>query len=147
MKKKYSLIPHDTIHTVKDLTDEEAGQLFKKILYYFNGEDLEVERIPNLMFQTLKPKFDEHNESYNKQIEANRENGKKGGRPKKTENNPSKPKETQKNPWVSEKTPKFSFKAHLINYGFSIELVDQWLQVRKLKKSANTKVAFDKFIR
>lgn len=42
---------------------------------------------------------------------------------------------------------KFIFKNKLIDYGFKKELVDDWLKVRKLKKTANTETAFNRFIK
>lgn len=42
---------------------------------------------------------------------------------------------------------KFNFKNSLLDISKDIQLVEDWLTVRKLKKSANTKTAFDSFIR
>ena len=42
---------------------------------------------------------------------------------------------------------KYSFKKSLIDYGFKKELVLDWLEVRKKKKSSNTKTAFNGFIK
>jgi hypothetical protein len=102
MKNKNSLIPNDLIHSIKDLTDDEAGQLFKKILYYFNGEEININRVASLMFDAVKVNIDSINEVYHKKVSTSRENGKKGGRPKKTQQNPEKPRETQKNLQVIE---------------------------------------------
>jgi len=41
---------------------------------------------------------------------------------------------------------KFDFKKSCIDYGFHIELINDWLQVRKNKKLTNTETAFNKFI-
>lgn len=89
---------------------------------------------------------------------ANRENGKKGGRPPK----PKKPNlETQKNPPLESERererenkdkenisalPKFSFYHSLIDYGAKDNLASDWLKVRKNKKATNTQTAFTKFI-
>ena len=45
-----------------------------------------------------------------------------------------------------EKTPKFSFRKELLDYGFEQQLVDDWLLVRKNKKASNTETAFKAFI-
>lgn len=42
---------------------------------------------------------------------------------------------------------RFNFKTALIESGAKPELVDDWLKVRKAKRAANTKTAFDGFIR
>lgn len=45
------------------------------------------------------------------------------------------------------KIEKFSFKKSLLDYGFTENLVDDWLKVRKTKKLTNTETAFEKFIK
>lgn len=40
----------------------------------------------------------------------------------------------------------FNFKKSLLEYGFKENLVEDWLKVRKTKKSSNTETAFNKFI-
>lgn len=45
------------------------------------------------------------------------------------------------------KVPKFNFRKSLIDYGFSPNLVDDWIAVRKTKRATNTKTAFDNFIK
>ena len=49
-----------------------------------------------------------------------------------------------------DETPKpkrFNFRKALINYGFRDDLVDEWMKVRKAKKSVNTEKSFNDFIR
>lgn len=41
----------------------------------------------------------------------------------------------------------FNFDKELIAYGFKKELVDEWKQVRKLKRKADTQTGFNKFIK
>lgn len=41
---------------------------------------------------------------------------------------------------------KFSFKQKLIDYGFHLNLIEDWLKVRKDKKASNTETALNKFI-
>lgn len=38
------------------------------------------------------------------------------------------------------------FKKSLLAYGFASDLVDEWMQIRKVKKAVNTETAFKKFI-
>lgn len=95
--------------------------------------------------------------AYHRKAEANKANGKLGGRPKKT--HPvilANPNETQLNLNQEPRTknqdkhaPKaaFSFKTELLNIGVAAELVADWLAVRKTKKATNTKTALDKFNR
>lgn len=44
------------------------------------------------------------------------------------------------------KEKKFNFKNSLIEYGFEEKLVNEWMAVRKNKKSTNTETSFKKFI-
>lgn len=44
------------------------------------------------------------------------------------------------------KIEKFSFKKAMINYGFSENLVNDWIDVRKTKKATNSETAFKRFI-
>lgn len=41
----------------------------------------------------------------------------------------------------------FNFKKSLIDFGFKTELVDEWLNVRKVKKLINSRTAFNNFIK
>lgn len=41
---------------------------------------------------------------------------------------------------------KFNFKQKLIDYGFHLNLIEDWLKVRKDKKASNTETALNKFI-
>jgi hypothetical protein len=45
-----------------------------------------------------------------------------------------------------EKSNRFAFRANLVQYGFDKQLVDDWMLVRKTKRSTNSKTAFDGFI-
>lgn len=48
--------------------------------------------------------------------------------------------------YIQDKPVKFVFKSELLKIGADEQLVSDWLSVRKVKKSANTKTAFDGFI-
>lgn len=48
--------------------------------------------------------------------------------------------------YIQDKPVKFVFKNELLKVGADEQLVSDWLSVRKVKKSANTKTAFDGFI-
>lgn len=40
----------------------------------------------------------------------------------------------------------FDFKKSLIDYGFNLDLVNDWLKVRKTKKATNTQTAYNEFV-
>ncbi len=83
------------------LNDTQAGKLIKAIFEYEkNGTIPKLNPQTNMAFISIKTTLDRNKEKYEKVIERNKQNGKKGGRPK-TQNNPENPVgflETQNNP-------------------------------------------------
>ena len=106
---KYVKVYHDLIGVVDELSDTEAGRLFKAILAYGHaGEVRALSGSERLVFMMIKGQMDRDRDSYTQTVERNRENGSKGGRPKKptgffenplgfskTQENPLKPKKSQ----------------------------------------------------
>lgn len=92
---------------VNILSDTRAGKLFKLLFEYAENQDIDQSQLDSavrLPFNAFKPGVDKGRKKYISVIKRNRENGKKGGRPKKpktTQNNPKNPVgnlETQNNP-------------------------------------------------
>lgn len=92
---------------VNILSDTRAGKLFKLLFEYAENQDIDQSQLDSavrLAFNAFKPGIDKGRKKYISVIKRNRENGKKGGRPKKpkiTQNNPKNPVdnlETQNNP-------------------------------------------------
>ena len=99
MKKSF-LIYIDNLNVLDDLTDEEAGKLFKAIKLYQLEKKIELKGLLRAVFIPFKTIFDKNEEQYQNVCKRNRENGSKGGRPK-TQENPKNPVgflETQENP-------------------------------------------------
>lgn len=98
MKNKKSFLLYcDVIHTIKHLSDEKAGKLFKHILSYVNDENpVSDDIILNIAFEPIKQQLKRDLQVYNNIVERNKTNGAKGGRPKKetqkTQKNPKEPK-------------------------------------------------------
>jgi len=86
-------LEHEEIFS--SLTDKQAGQLIKAIFEYERTKEIpQLDRILKVAFVTIKKILDKNREKYIERCEKNKENGKKGGRPKKekkTEQNPNKP--------------------------------------------------------
>jgi len=81
--KKSVLLYCDIIHTVKELTNEEAGILFKHYLEYINDLNPEApDRLTKIVFEPIKRTLKRDLVKYNQFIEKQRVNGLKGGRPK-----------------------------------------------------------------
>lgn len=100
-KDKSSFVLYcDLIHTVKKLSDEQAGNLFKHILKYVNDENPEPENIiTEIAFEPIKQALKRDLRKYEAICERNKNNGSKGGRPNKKPKkpnglfgNPNKPK-------------------------------------------------------
>lgn len=87
--KRSFLLYCDIQHTIRKLSDEQAGKLFKHILSYVNDESPTTDdMIIDLVFEPIKQQLKRDLIVYNNRCQANRSNGKLGGRP-----NLNKPKE------------------------------------------------------
>ena len=89
----------DSLSVLDELTNEQAGILFKAIRDYNLGKEPELDFAMRMAFLPFKNQFERDLEKYNNTCERNRNNGSKGGRPKK-------PKETQETQVVFEKPKK-----------------------------------------
>lgn len=168
--KKSFILYSDLLATVKHLPNETAGELFKHILEYVNDLDPETDNILiKLAFEPIKQSLKRDLEKWAGIREKRAEAGRKGGRPRKEENqepeekkaNVSFDKQTETkipvndtvNVTVSdtvnvplEKETKYIFSDELLKLGFESDLIKDWLLVRKNKKAANTKTALNSFL-
>ena len=93
MKRKSFILHIDSLGILNELTDEQAGQLFKLIYEYHNPnkpKQTQITQLVNLAFYPFKSQFERDNQTYNNVCERNKNNGLLGGRPK--NKNPNKPK-------------------------------------------------------
>lgn len=82
-KRSFKLY-NDYINHVGLLSDEDAGRLFKAILAYANGQEVEaLGGVAEMAFSFISAQMDRDKQAYDNRCEANRANGKKGGRPSK----------------------------------------------------------------
>ena len=97
--KESMVIPRSLLTATNRLSMTEKGEVLDAIMRYgFDGEEYSGDSVVVAMiFDLTKPYIDENNKRYDAVVERNRNNGKKGGRPKSTKN-PEKPRETQQNP-------------------------------------------------
>ena len=93
------VIPRSLLTATNRLSMTEKGEVLDAIMRYgFDGEEYSGDSVVVAMiFDLTKPYIDENNKRYDAVVERNRNNGKKGGRPKYIKN-PEKPRETQRNP-------------------------------------------------
>jgi hypothetical protein len=98
MKKSF-ILHVDSLSVLDELSNEQAGILFKAIKDYQNGLIPELDFGLRMAFLPFENQFKRDAESYDKTCLRNKENGSKGGRPKK-------PTETQKTQVVISKPKK-----------------------------------------
>ena len=168
-KKRKSFIVHnDSLNILDELTDEQAGVLFKAIRSYHLGVDTEMDTLTKIAFSPFKNQFERDAVKYENLCEKNRliaENrysakstsGKSGNQPlpsstKSTDNdndndndNDSKSKKEVTKDLVA-LAPKFNFKSELLALGVDKDILNDWLMVRKNKKASNTKTALTKIL-
>ncbi len=102
--KKSFILYADLIHTIEQLPNDKAGELFLHILRYVNDKNpVSNDLIINLAFEPIKQQLKRDLVKWDKFKEKQSENGKLGGRPKSqiNPNNPSLISESQKSLNVS----------------------------------------------
>jgi hypothetical protein len=88
----------DSLDVLSELSHEQVGQLFIAMRDYNNDEEVKLEGLLKAVFIPFKNQFDRDAEKYEAIVLRNRENGKNGGKPKKTQTNPVGILGTQPNP-------------------------------------------------
>ncbi len=102
----YVKLHTDALFAYKRLSDTEFGRAIRAILQYAeDGTEADLPGKESIMYDVLREQVERDRKSYDKKVKAQRENGSKGGRPRKDEKpkethgfsiNPTEPKETQK---------------------------------------------------
>ena len=86
MDKSSFLIYLDYEEQVNLLTDEQIGQLMRAIIKYEKTREIpQLNGIVKMAFSFIKTQLDRDREKYEARCEKNRENAKKGGRPRKNQ--------------------------------------------------------------
>lgn len=101
--KKSFILYADYLEHVELLSNEDKGLLFDAILKHVNSIDVKLGGSAKLAFSFIKLQLDRDNDKYEKFIEKQRSNGKKGGRPK---GNPTVNNDNPNNPRVNWQTQK-----------------------------------------
>lgn len=106
MESKGIIIHSDIKEKLELLSNDEAGQLFKAIIAYAeDGKVLSFDenRVLGMIFLFIKDQIDRDGAKYRERCAKNRESGKLGGRPRKSDRLISKPNGLFENQTVSEK--------------------------------------------
>lgn len=166
-ERKSFLLHFDSLGILDQLTDEQCGKLFVACRDFNLGKELNLDETLGLVFFPFKAQFLRDQEKYQIVVDRNKSNGSKGGRPsnpvkpKKPSgliDNPSKPRKADSvsgngsvndsdsdsksdNKDIVTNVPKFNFKSELLELGVDKDVLQDWIDVRKKKKAANTKTA------
>ena len=90
---------------IEGLTDEQLGQLTRAIfLYARDGEIISLEPVVRMAFGFIVDDMKRNKAKYEEKVERWRANGKKGGRPRKNQEDKQKPIGSENNQLVSETT-------------------------------------------
>lgn len=91
MERECFLIYKSFYEPIKLFNNEQLGRLFRAIFEYQISQNENVDNDIRIAFEFFKNQFRLDNLKYEKICERNKKNGLKGGRPKKTEENPKNP--------------------------------------------------------
>ena len=101
--KKITDIPNEYLEEMDCLSDAEFGRLIRGLLQYsITGVEPDLKGTERLFWKTVRNREDRFAEAYTQRCATQKENGKKGGRPK----NPRVISENPKNPRVFLETQK-----------------------------------------
>lgn len=164
MEEKKSIIVYaDWINVFEELDDAEAGKLIKHFFRYVNDLNPEPpDKLTKIAFEPIKLTLKRDLKKWELIREKRSEAGKiSAEKRKQNSTNPTSVDFVQQNstnPTVSVSVNDsvnvnvinkniFSFRKSLCIYGFDEKLIDEWLKVRKSKKSVNTETALNTFIK
>lgn len=96
MSKKSFILHLDSLDVIEELNDQQTAELFKAIIDFQKTGKTNLKGLMKVVFIPFKNQFLRDQNKYDSKCETNKINGSKGGRPKKTQDNPNKPKITQR---------------------------------------------------
>ncbi len=81
-KRKSFIVHKDSLSVLDELSDEQAGLLFKAIKSYQNDEDFELDSLTKIVFSPFKSQFERDEEKYVQTCKRRAEAGSRGGKQK-----------------------------------------------------------------
>jgi len=144
-KRNSFLLYNDSLDVLDDLTDEQAGQLFKAIKDFQNNDDVSLSQLLKVAFIPFRNHMERDNKKYEKICERNKINGLKGGRPSIPKNpdglsgNPKKPRKADSDS-DSDSDSEKKKKANKFDYSSwpelpSAQVMDDWIRMRSRLKA------------
>lgn len=160
--RKSFILHHDSLNVLDDLTNEQAGLLFKAIKAYHLGNELQLDVLTNIAMSPFRNQFDRDALKYEKLCEKNRliaearyatksTTGKTGNQslPETTKSTDNDSKSDSKSKSDSDskvtkdivaKAPVFNFKNELLAMGVNEQSAADWLKVRSKKEQATLRL-------
>jgi hypothetical protein len=153
-EKRDSMVFYRSFYeAIKELSKEQQGEIYNAIFSYgLDFTEPNLSGVSKTVWTLIKPQIDANIRRYNNGNKPkNKQNiSKTEAKPKqeasKTEANVNVNVNVNDNVNVKDKNI-FSFRKSLCVYGFDEKLIDEWLKVRKSKKSVNTETALNTFIK
>lgn len=129
IRPKALMIPFDKFVILDILPPEQYKNTLTKMRQYVeHGEEPKgLEPMEQMAFESLRAFMNENIKTYQRTIEANRQNGRKGGRPRKakeTDGFSEKPTETHGEPNETHKNQSTKYKVQSTKYTDSIESIE-----------------------
>ena len=81
-ERKSFLLYKDSLDVLSEMSDEQAGKLFKAIYFYQSKTEYDTDEITKLLFIQFKNQFERDNEKYRETCERRAIAGSKGGKQK-----------------------------------------------------------------
>ena len=160
--KKSFVLYSDQRTLIELLNNEQAGVLLKHIFAYVNDENpICTDQLINIAFEPIKQQFKRDLVKWNKTKEGRSIAGKASAEAKKlnkiqqTSTNVNKVQQSSTKSTVNDNVNvnvndnvikdinTFDFKKSCMSLGIELDIINDWLLVRKGKKASNTKTAFD----
>ena len=72
-KRKSFIVHYDSLNVLDDLTDDQAGLLFKAIKAYHLGDDIELDPLTNIAMSPFRNQFERDAVKYENLCENNKQ--------------------------------------------------------------------------
>lgn len=121
---------------IKGLSDKQLGRIFRALFDYQLGNEVQVEDDIKMAFLFFKNQMDIDTKKYNDKIEANKQNGAKGGAPKGNSNARKKTTENNRNNRTVKKTTETT-----LNDNVNVNDNDNGIKEKIIKKEGEREIA------
>lgn len=130
--KKSFVVYNDWGSTFDVLNDDQAGKLIKHLFDYVRGKNPEApDPMTKAVFMQMKATIDRDGEKYDAYLEKQKANGKKGGRPRKTQKTQAFSEKPKKADSVSDSASVIESAIDILLEKETKEAFAEWIEYRK----------------